>query len=93
MRWRMSRQSMPSGLTRGWNPVRQGEPLFADKHMRRLNNPRCFPAVSVHYVNLVHLVNLLHSINRQDREAPWYLALVAKRAHLCFKYEILGCFN
>jgi hypothetical protein len=27
----MFRRSMPSGLTRGWNSVRQGEPLFADK--------------------------------------------------------------
>ena len=52
----MSRRSMPQqvpwGLTRGWNPVRQGEPLFADKDMRQLWNLRRFPFISVHYVNL-----------------------------------------
>jgi hypothetical protein len=36
---------MPSGLTRGWNPVRQGEPLFADKDMRQLWNLRRFPFI------------------------------------------------
>jgi hypothetical protein len=40
----MSRRSMPQqvlwGLTRGWNPVRKGEPLFADKDMRQRKNPR-----------------------------------------------------
>jgi hypothetical protein len=45
------------GLTRGWNPVRQGEPLFADKDMRQHENLRRFPVMSVHYVNLVHGMN------------------------------------
>jgi hypothetical protein len=26
---------MPWALTRGWNPVRNGEPLFVDKDMRQ----------------------------------------------------------
>jgi hypothetical protein len=34
----MFRRSLPSGLTRGWNPVRRGEPLFADKDMRQHQN-------------------------------------------------------
>jgi hypothetical protein len=38
------------------NPVRQGEPLFADKDMRQLWNLRRFPLTWVHYVNLVHYV-------------------------------------
>jgi hypothetical protein len=36
---------MPSGLTRGWHPVRQGEPLFADKDVRQLWNLRRFPFI------------------------------------------------
>jgi hypothetical protein len=52
----MSRRSMPPGLTRGWNPVRQGEPLFADKDMRQHKNLLHFPFILVHYVNLDHLV-------------------------------------
>jgi hypothetical protein len=38
---------MPSGLTRGWHPVRQGEPLFADKDMRQDENQRRFPIILV----------------------------------------------
>jgi hypothetical protein len=30
-------------LIRGWNPVRNGEPLFADKDMRKQWNLRRFP--------------------------------------------------
>ena len=52
----MSRRSMPTGLTRGRNPVRQGEPLFADKDMRQYWNLRRFPFISVHYVDLDHRV-------------------------------------
>ena len=33
------------GLTRGWNPVRKGEPLFADKDMRQTRNLRRFPFI------------------------------------------------
>jgi hypothetical protein len=28
------------GMTGGWDPVRQGEPLFADKDMRQHDNLR-----------------------------------------------------
>jgi hypothetical protein len=40
-----------------WNPVRNGEPLFADKDMRQLWRLRRFPFISVHYVYLDHRVN------------------------------------
>jgi hypothetical protein len=33
-----------------WNPVRQGEPLFADKDMRQLGNLRRFPLIWDHRV-------------------------------------------
>jgi hypothetical protein len=32
------------------DPVRQGEPLFADKDMRQHNNPACFPVILDHFV-------------------------------------------
>jgi hypothetical protein len=33
-----------------WNPVRQGEPLFADKDMRQMWNLRRFPFILDHSV-------------------------------------------
>jgi hypothetical protein len=33
-----------------WNPVRNGEPLFADKDMRQLWNLRRFPSIWDHQV-------------------------------------------
>jgi hypothetical protein len=33
-----------------WNPVRQGEPLFADKDMRQHGNLRRFPFIWDHRV-------------------------------------------
>jgi hypothetical protein len=46
------------GLTRGWDPVRQGEPLFADKDMREHENLRRFPVIWD------------QSVIPHDREAP-----------------------
>jgi hypothetical protein len=33
-----------------WDPVRQGEPLFADKDMRQHKNLRRFPVILDHWV-------------------------------------------
>jgi hypothetical protein len=38
----------PSDLIRGWDPVRQGEPLFTDKEMRQYDNLRRFPVILNH---------------------------------------------
>ena len=46
----------PEHVPAKWNPVRQGEPLFADKNMRQPWNLRRFPLIWVHCVNLVHRV-------------------------------------
>jgi hypothetical protein len=42
------------GLDPRVDPVRQGEPLFADQDMRQFWNLRRFPFKSVHCVNLDH---------------------------------------
>jgi hypothetical protein len=55
---------MPSGLTRGWDPVRQGEPLFADKDVRQQEN-------------LQRILFILdHSVIQYEQDALWRYCFV-----------------